>query len=100
MLDGRSFWAFPLETAGRQLPRLPVRCGEAPQLRPVARPGFCPKLGNSRLLRWDGTPRLPLVNNEYPGHGVQDRSCCMDVSIRMLILTFIPSKRWPGRLSN
>jgi hypothetical protein len=42
-LDGRSFGAFPVETAGRQLPRLPVRCGQALQLRPGAPAGFSSK---------------------------------------------------------
>jgi hypothetical protein len=101
-----------VEIASRQLPRPPVRCGEALQLRPSPWPpprvllqarqfsalGF-------RLSRWDrigsdGTPRFPLLHDESRGHGVRHRSCCMDVWIRMLILTFILSKWCPGRLPN
>jgi hypothetical protein len=46
MLDGRSFLAFPVDTTGRQLPRLTVRCGQALRLRPGA--GVIPK-ANVRL---------------------------------------------------
>jgi hypothetical protein len=52
MLDSRTFWAFPLETAGRQWPRLSVRCGQALQLRPSAAAEFSSKL---RLVPYDGT---------------------------------------------
>jgi hypothetical protein len=51
MLDGRSSLAFPVETAGRQLPRLPVRCGQGLQLRPGV------LQANARLLPWDGALR-------------------------------------------
>jgi hypothetical protein len=44
VLDRRSFWAFLVETAGLQLPRLPLRCGEALQPRAVAPAGLCSKL--------------------------------------------------------
>jgi hypothetical protein len=46
--DGRSFWAFPVETAGRQLPLLTVRGGQALRLRPGAPAGVLLK-ANARL---------------------------------------------------
>jgi hypothetical protein len=53
MLDCRSFFAFPVETAGQQLPRLTVRCGQALRLRPGAPAGFLLK-ANCSAQRWDG----------------------------------------------
>jgi hypothetical protein len=47
------FLAFPVETAGRQLPRLTVRGGQALRLRPGAAAGFLLK-ANCSAQRWEG----------------------------------------------
>jgi hypothetical protein len=63
MLDVRSFWAFPVETAGRQMSRLPVRCGLALQLRLGAPAGVLLK-ADARLrdgMGW-GPDRDPCID--------------------------------------
>jgi hypothetical protein len=61
MLDGRSFWALPVETAGRQLPRLPVRCGEALQL---SRYWVLLQANAPRLRCYGGRIAVPALMND------------------------------------
>jgi hypothetical protein len=64
MLDGRSFLAFPVETAGRQLPRLTVRCGQPLRLRPGAPAGFLLKANGSAQRRdWGRMAITALMSN-------------------------------------
>jgi hypothetical protein len=65
MLDGRPFRAFLVGTAGRQLPGLSVRRGQALQLRPGARAGFSSKriLGSCDRVGWGPLAIAAVLND-------------------------------------
>jgi hypothetical protein len=59
MLDGGSFWAFPVETPGCQLSRLPVRWGKALRLSPARLGSVPPKF---LALARGGAAGLPSLH--------------------------------------
>jgi hypothetical protein len=95
MLDGRSFLAAPVETASRQLPRLPVtvtdsvsvsvsvsvRCGQALQLRPGAPAGVLLQ-ASARLSPWMTRDGMGWHGTAWDGmgrHGMAwDAAPCCD----------------------
>jgi hypothetical protein len=100
MLDGRPLRAFLVETAGRQLPGLSVRRGQALQLRPGA--PWVLLQANARLLRSSRMGRPVAIAALMNDLILRARSLmlCGTFRFELPILTFIQSKRCAGRLPN